>query len=93
MVCPQVINQLSVLEALYEIKDHLSTPFAVEIIILAAWAIWIIRNRKIFEDQDPSLGAWKTVFRQELTLLSFRMKKKLAAAYKAWLDFFLSSLV
>jgi hypothetical protein len=93
MICPQALNQHSVLEAFYEIKDHLSLPFAVEIIILAAWAIWIIRNRKIFEDQTPSLSAWKTVFKQELILLSFRMKKKRSEAYKAWLELFLSSLV
>jgi hypothetical protein len=93
MICPQVLNQHSVLEAFYEIKDHLSLPFAVEIIILAAWAIWIIRNRKSFEDQAPSLNAWKAVFKQELILLSYRMKKKRSVAYKAWLELFLSSLV
>jgi hypothetical protein len=65
----------------------------MEIIILAAWAIWIIRNRKIFEDQAPSLSAWKAVFRQELILLSYRMKKKRNVAYKAWLDTFLISIV
>jgi hypothetical protein len=40
MICPQVLNQQSVLEAFYEIKDHLSLPFAVEIIILAAYGTY-----------------------------------------------------
>jgi hypothetical protein len=85
-VCPQVTNQHSVLEAFYVIKDSLNLPFAVEIIILAAWSIWIIRNRKIFEDQNPSFSAWKIIFKQELQLLSYRMKKKWNVSFKAWLQ-------
>jgi hypothetical protein len=85
-VCPQVSNQQSVLEAFYDIMDTLNLPFAVEIIMIVAWVIWIIRNRKIFEDQDPSISAWKIVFKQVLHLLSYRMKKKCDAAFKAWLQ-------
>jgi hypothetical protein len=85
-VCPQVTNQHSVLEAFYVIKDSLNLPYAVEIIILAAWSIWTIRNRKIFEDQNPSFSAWKIIFKQELQLLSYRMKKKWNAPFKAWLQ-------
>jgi hypothetical protein len=68
------------------IKYSLNLPFAVEIIILAAWSIWIIRNRKIFEDQNPSFSAWKIIFKQELQLLSYRMKKKWNVSFKAWLQ-------
>jgi hypothetical protein len=84
-VCPQVSNQKSVLEAFYDIKDTLKLPFVVEIIILAAWRIWIIRNRNFFEDQNPSFSAWKIVFKQELQLLSYRMKNKWDAPFKALL--------
>jgi hypothetical protein len=85
-VCPQVTNQHSVLEAFYVIKDSLNLPYAVEIIILAAWSIWTIRNRKIFEDQNPSFSAWKIIFKQELHLLSYRMKKKWSVSFRAWLQ-------
>jgi hypothetical protein len=86
VVCPQVIShQQSVLEAFYDIKDTLNLPFVLEIIMLAAWGIWIIRNMKIFEDQNPSISAWKIVFKQELHLLSYRMKKKCHAPFTAWL--------
>jgi hypothetical protein len=85
-VRPQVTNQHSVLEAFYVIKDSLNLPYAVEIIILAAWSIWIIRNRKIFEDQNPSFSAWKIIFKQELHLLSYRMKKKWSVSFRAWLQ-------
>jgi hypothetical protein len=62
--------------AFYDIKEKLNLPFAVEIIMLAAWYIWIVKNWNIFEDQAPSIIAWKTVFKQELQLLYYRMKKK-----------------
>jgi hypothetical protein len=74
------------MEAFYAIKDTLKLPFAVEIIILASWSIWIIRNRKIFEDQNPTFLAWKIVFKQELQLLSYRIKNKWDAPFKAWLQ-------
>jgi hypothetical protein len=41
-ICPQGSSQQSVFEAFYDIKEKLNLPFAVEIIKLGAWAIWII---------------------------------------------------
>lgn len=90
-LCPQISTQSSILEAFYDIKEKLNLPFAVEIIMLASWSIWIIRNRKIFEGQAPSFMAWKTVLKQELQLLSYRMKKKKEPAFKSWLQLFMTS--
>jgi hypothetical protein len=87
-LCPQTSNQQSILEAFYDIKEKLNLPFAVEIIMLAAWSIWIVKNKNFFEGQAPSVLAWKTVFKQELQLLSYRMKKKWDAPFKSWLQLF-----
>jgi hypothetical protein len=65
-----------VIESFYDIRDKLKPPFAMKIIILAAWSIWIIRNNKIFKNQRPSFQSWKVIFNKELSLLSHRMKKK-----------------
>jgi hypothetical protein len=59
--------------------------------MLGARAIWIIGNRKIFEDQPPTLNAWKSLCKQELQMLSYRMKKKWVAPFKAWLQLFFLS--
>jgi hypothetical protein len=67
-------------------KTKLKLPFATEIIILAAWVIWISRNNKVFNNQPPSLTSWKYVFLQEAKLLSYRMKKKHADSFKEWLQ-------
>jgi hypothetical protein len=47
----------------------------MKFIILAAWGIWIIKNSKIFNNQIPRFNAWKTIYIQELKMVSYRMKK------------------
>jgi hypothetical protein len=31
-------------------KTKINLPFAMDIIMLAAWGIWIVRNSKVFKD-------------------------------------------
>jgi hypothetical protein len=49
----------------------------MDIIILAAWGIWNVRNNKIFKNQRPTFQSWKFLFFQELHMLAYRMKKKM----------------
>jgi hypothetical protein len=58
----------------------------MDIIILAAWSIWNIRNNKIFKNQRPTFQSWKFLFHQELHMLQYRMKKKNVQFFKAWLQ-------
>jgi hypothetical protein len=81
-ICPQRRNNLSVIESFYDIRDKLKLHFAMEIIILAAWSIWIIKNNKILKNQRPSFQSSKAIFREEITSLSDRMKKKRAQSFK-----------
>jgi hypothetical protein len=67
-------------------KEKLKLPFAMEIIIIAAWGIWISRNNKIFNNHSPSFTSWKVIFIQEAKLLTFRIKKKHADTFKEWLQ-------
>jgi hypothetical protein len=43
-------------------KDLLKLPFSMEIIMLASWSIWIIRNNKIFKNQEAKRGSWKAIY-------------------------------
>ena len=49
------------------IKDELNVPSFMETTILAAWAIWITQNNKIFKHGDQTLFKWKDFF-SELNL-------------------------
>ena len=58
----------------------------MDIIIVAAWAIWIVRNNKIFKQITPSFDSWKEIYASELNLLKFRIKKSLLQYFKDWLS-------
>jgi hypothetical protein len=85
-VCPQRNKRLSILEALEEMKTKINLPFAMDIIMLAAWGIWIVRNNKILKDHNAPFISWKAVFSQELKLLVHRMKKKHLVLFKDWIQ-------
>jgi thiosulfate reductase cytochrome b subunit len=65
------------MDAFYDVKNKLNVPFAMEIIILAPWVIWIVRNNKNFKNQRPSFEGWKTIYKSELRMIQLRMKKKM----------------
>jgi hypothetical protein len=88
-VYPSRTNGLPLLEAISDIKDKLKVPFYMEIIILSSWAIWIVRNERIFENKSPTFNTWKAIFHQELKLLKYRIKKKFESEFLSWLEYFL----
>jgi hypothetical protein len=85
-ICPQRRRDGTIFQAFSDIKKKLKFPFAMEIIILAAWGIWISRNNKIFNNQEPSFETWKIMFLQEAKMLTYRMKKKHADSFKEWIQ-------
>jgi hypothetical protein len=88
-VCPSRISGLPLLEAISDIKDKLKVPFYMKIIILSSWAIWIVRNERIFENKSPTFSTWKAIFLQELKLLKYRIKKKFESEFLFWLENFM----
>jgi hypothetical protein len=64
---------------------RIKLPFSMDIIILASWSIWIIRNNKIFKNQEARWTSWKAIYMNELRMLAFRMKKKFLDQFVDWL--------
>jgi hypothetical protein len=85
-ISPQRNRSLSILEAFEDMRVKMKLPFAMEVLILAAWGIWIVRNNKIFKDQNAEFNSWKAIFLQELRLLVHRMKKKHVNSLKEWIQ-------
>ena len=85
-VCPSRTRNLSVFEAFQDLKDKLKVPFFMEISILAAWGIWMVRNNKNFKQQRPSFVRWKAIHHHELRTVAYRMKKKHVQTFKEWLQ-------
>ena len=86
ILCPNRQRNLSIMEAIPDIRDNLQQPFSMEIIIIASWAIHIIRNDKIFKNIPTSIDGWKFIFLSELHLLKLRIKEKFASSFFSWLD-------
>lgn len=63
-------------------------PLFKELIILAAWNIWKVRNNMLFEGVQPSIQAWLAMLKVDLGHLKFRLQDNLAEL----LDTFRTSL-
>jgi hypothetical protein len=85
-ICPQRDRSLSLMEAFEEMRTLLKLPFAMDVLILAAWGIWIVRNNKLFENQNATFRSWRAIYTQELKMLVHRMKKKHVTSFKEWLQ-------
>jgi hypothetical protein len=48
----------------------------MEIVMLACWNIWLIRNGAIFRAETPSFTRWRDRFIHDISLLQYRIKTK-----------------
>jgi hypothetical protein len=81
-VCPTRGRNLSVLESIEDLKNKIHLPFAMDMIIIAAWSIWIVRNNMIFQNKRPTFTSWNAIYLHELNWISYRLKKKHAETFK-----------
>ena len=58
--------------------------FLLEIIILAAWAIWITRNDFIFYGVAPNLYRCRKKFKKEMQWLTRRAARQTYANFEDW---------
>jgi hypothetical protein len=63
------------------IKRRLRVPFAMKIIILMYWCIWLERNVWIFNEIDPSVHKCKASFK-EFILVMHRSKQRVVPQMK-----------
>ena len=65
---------LDLSERLAVANKNWGRPFYLEIAILGAWNIWKLRNRKHFDGVDICLQSWITQLKEDLIMLSCRVK-------------------
>jgi hypothetical protein len=63
-----------------------SRPFFMETFLIAAWELWKVRNRMVFDGVQATFNRWLFNFKEEATLQSFRIKEADRAAVLLWLD-------
>jgi len=58
----------------------------MEVFLIAAWELWKVRNRLIFDGVQASFARWLNNFKEEATLQSCRIKEADRAPVLLWLD-------
>jgi hypothetical protein len=78
-------NDVTILQAVQQIKDQAYPSFFMLTIILMCWSIWIVRNDLIFKGIQPSVVRAKEIYRKEMKILSLRAKAKLSHSFDLWI--------
>jgi hypothetical protein len=70
-----------------ERSKHLAgLPFFMEIFLIAAWELWKIGNRLVFDGVQASFNRWLHNFKDEVVLQSHRIKEADRVIILLWLD-------
>jgi hypothetical protein len=67
-------------------KGQCSLPFFTELVLIASWELWKIRNDKVFNRSNASFSVWLCNFRNQCLLQSIRFKEDIRSSFCYWLD-------
>jgi hypothetical protein len=67
-----------------EARRSFGHPFFMDVLILARWNIWILRNGKIFNGERPTFARWRARFIHDISLLQYRIKAKFRDSLLTW---------
>lgn len=88
-VCPSWKPRFSNIQVeVAHLKQLLSLPFAMEVIILISWTIWTTRNDFIFRSIPPSLYACRRKFKVEMKWITYWAKRKDYSGLADWVNAF-----
>jgi hypothetical protein len=59
--------------------------FFMEVMMIACWNTWLIRNGKIFRHEKPTFVKWKAKFVHDISLLQHWIKAKYIDALLEWI--------
>jgi hypothetical protein len=66
-------------------RARFAKPFFMEVLIVACWHIWLIRNGKIFNNEKPSFTRWRCRFIYDISLLQSSIISSSEANATLWL--------
>ena len=67
-------------------RSRFKHPFFFEVMLTAAWNIWILRNGRTFRGENATFAAWRCNFVHDLTLLAHRMRLDNRDKLYAWIN-------
>jgi hypothetical protein len=79
-------TDLSLYPRLAHARQQQNIPFFMEIVVIASWEIWKLRNDKVFNSGPIHIDIWFRNFKNQCLLQSLRFKDDLRSAFCFWLD-------
>ena len=61
-------------------------PFFSEVVMIACWNLWLVRNDKIFNHIRPRFAVWRSKVIHDFRLLVYRMKAKYRESFVQWIN-------
>ena len=74
-------------ETVMRARAEFAKPFFTEVVFIACWKIWTIRNGKVFKNERPSFNRWRSNFIHDITLMTHRIKPKFRHELFRWIAF------
>ena len=68
-------------------KQDFAQPFFTEVVFVACWNIWIIRNARVFRHERQSFNKWRSAFIHDITLMQHRVKARYKEDLLKWISF------
>jgi hypothetical protein len=69
-----------------EARRRFNKFFFTEVVSLACWNIWKIRNAKIFENVQPRFATWRSNFIHDISLHAHRFKSDKKQILMEWVN-------
>jgi len=73
-------------ENIRAIIDQLHSQFFMVAVILMCWVIWKARNELIFNNNQVNIQDCRTLFFNEIQLVSLRVKASLKFSFEQWIQ-------
>ena len=77
----------SMIELVTQARRSFDRPFFSEVVFIACWHIWIIRNAKVFRNERASFNKWRFAFRHDISLMQHRIKSAYKDDLLKWISF------
>jgi len=79
---------LDIHSRIVQAKNSSSYSFFMELLLIAAWEIWKLRNSVIFEGARPTFHLWTVRFKEQVQLQLLPFKHDRAVSVRVWLASF-----
>ena len=77
----------SMIELVTQPRRGFARPFFSEVVFIACWHIWLVRNAKVFRNERASFNKWRFAFRHDISLMQHRTKSAYKDDLLKWISF------